>query len=130
MVIAPLSADAMAKIVGGWSDGLVFSVVRAWDTDGSIDGKRKRIVVAPAMNTAMWRQPVTKRHLEVLEGDWGFGKGGWFEVLRPVEKTLACGDSGAGAMREWKEIVGVVEERLGLDREDNLNKNSGASGMN
>ena len=114
MVIAPLSADAMAKIVGGWSEGLLFSVVRAWDTDGVVDGKKKRIIVVCAMNTAMWRQPVTKKHLEVLEGEWGVEHGGWIEVLRPVEKTLACGDSGTGAMREWKEIVGIVEERLGL----------------
>lgn len=39
---------------------------------------------------------------------------GWFEVVRPVEKELACGDVGDGAMREWKEIVTIIEERLGL----------------
>ena len=39
---------------------------------------------------------------------------GWFEVLRPQQKTLACGDVGDGAMMEWTEIVKVVEERLGL----------------
>ncbi len=41
----------------------------------------------------------------------------WIEVLRPVEKTLACGDSGDGAMREWTEIVSVIEERLNLKDE-------------
>jgi phosphopantothenoylcysteine decarboxylase len=109
MVICPLSANMLAKIVGGFADGLLASVVRAWDTTGLIDavnvnaGVRKRIVVAPAMNTAMWRQPITARQIRVLEEDWGVsywegnGKGsqeGWFEVLRPQEKELACGDLG------------------------------------
>jgi len=38
-------------------------------------------------------------------------------VLRPVEKELACGDVGDGAMREWREVVGVIEESLGLKRD-------------
>jgi phosphopantothenoylcysteine synthetase/decarboxylase len=130
-VIAPLSADAMAKIVSGWADSLLLSVVRAWDTTGEIDPVRgvksvegkdnsgmrhlKRIVVAPSMNTAMWKQPVTAKHIKVLEEEWAVKNGGWFEVLLPMSKELACGDVGAGAMRDWKEIVAVIEERLGLD---------------
>jgi phosphopantothenoylcysteine decarboxylase len=39
---------------------------------------------------------------------------GWFEVLRPQSKVLACGDAGDGAMIEWPQIVTVIEERLGL----------------
>lgn len=140
MVIAPLSANSLSKIAMGSGEGLVASVVRAWDWRGGIDGVRdlgrspllnvggeegerriKRIIVAPAMNTAMWTHPVTGKHLRVLEEEWGVdrddedGEGkGWIEVLRPVEKTLACGDTGGGAMREWSEIVEVVESRLGL----------------
>lgn len=117
LVIAPLSADALAKMVAGFSDNLLLSVVRAWDTDGSIgglaaDGQPKKIIVAPSMNSAMWKQPITKTHMRVLEEEWK----GWVEVLRPVEKELACGDVGDGAMRGWEEIVRFVEERLGLDR--------------
>lgn len=131
LVVAPLSANSMAKMVGGGADNLLLSVVRAWDTTGEIDGgggrsgegkgkekmrgkKKKRIIVAPAMNTAMWRHPVTGKQLKVLEEEWGVDADGWVEVLRPVEKVLACGDAGDGAMREWKEIVMVIEERLGL----------------
>jgi phosphopantothenoylcysteine decarboxylase len=132
LVIAPLSADMMARIVNGFAEGLLSSVVRAWDTTGLIDqvnlasgGNRKRIVAAPAMNTAMWRQPVTARQVRVLEDEWGvpgIGKDGeavgneqgWFEVLRPHEKELACGDVGDGAMKDWKVIVEVIEQRLGL----------------
>jgi phosphopantothenoylcysteine decarboxylase len=133
MVIAPLSANELAKITQGWSDNLLLSVVRAWDTTGLIDPvrdipgvqwpeeqaaddtrRKKRILVAPSMNTAMWFQPITKKQIEVLEGEWGVKNGGWFEVLQPMEKELACGDVGGGAMKDWREIVGVVEERLGL----------------
>lgn len=129
MVVAPLSANTLAKITGGFSDNLLTSVVRAWDTTGLVEAgrergrRRKRILVAPAMNTAMWRHPVTARQVRVLEGEWGVKDGegegegeedGWFEVLRPMEKELACGDVGDGAMMDWKNIVGIIEARLGL----------------
>jgi len=148
MVVAPLSANGLAKISQGMSDNLFSSVIRAWDFDGLIDGARpgvtlpydmgkmkeeleglpeafragrkKGIIVAPAMNTAMWSHPVTAKQLAVLEREWGVGNGGWFEVLRPVEKMLACGDTGSGAMRDWKAIVGVIEERLSLERDANV----------
>ncbi|KAG2418712.1 phosphopantothenoylcysteine decarboxylase [Aspergillus terreus] len=119
LLIAPLSANSLAKIVHGFADNLLTSVVRAWDTTGLIDGKKDaRIVVAPAMNTAMWVHPVTGQHIRVLDEEWGVkdeeGTGGWFEVLRPIEKNLACGDVGGGAMMEWVDIVAVVERRLRL----------------
>lgn len=140
-MVAPLSANTMAKITGGFSDNLLTSVVRAWDTSGELENspipipqkgestnvnmekvfeKKKRIIVAPAMNTAMWRHPITKSQIKILEQEWGIGDEGeegegWFEVLRPMEKELACGDIGDGAMRDWKEIVKVIEKRLKLE---------------
>lgn len=128
MVIAPLSADTLAKITQGWSDNLLLSVVRAWDTTGELDPvrelhsatsqkdatRKKIILVAPSMNTAMWKQPITGKQVNVLDREWGVRNGGWFEVLLPMEKQLACGDVGGGAMKDWKEIVNVIEDRMGL----------------
>ena len=113
LVVAPLSANTMAKMVAGMSDNLLLSVIRAWDTTGFIDGKRKRIIVAPAMNTAMWMHPVTMKQLIILEEEWGVsgGNDGWIEVLRPVEKALACGDVGSGAMIPWTDIVEIIKLR-------------------
>ncbi|GAB7355036.1 hypothetical protein MBLNU459_g5636t1 [Dothideomycetes sp. NU459] len=128
MLIAPLSANSMAKMAAGMADNLVMSVVRAWDTTGRIDAQRpglpptmrtvggtKPVIVAPAMNTAMWAHPVTQKHTAVLEGEWGVDSGGWIEFIRPMEKELACGDTGTGAMRDWKEIVSIVESHLGCE---------------
>ncbi|RBR12900.1 uncharacterized protein FIESC28_08391 [Fusarium coffeatum] len=111
LVIAPLSANTMAKIVNGMCDNLLTSVVRAWDTTGTVDGVKKKILVAPAMNTAMFTHPITATQLKVLEKDWG-GEGGWFEVLQPIAKSLACGDVGNGAMVTWERIVEEIEKKI------------------
>ncbi|EXA37127.1 phosphopantothenoylcysteine decarboxylase [Fusarium oxysporum f. sp. pisi HDV247] len=111
LVISPLSANTMAKIVNGMCDNLLTSVVRAWDVTGTVDGVKKKILVAPAMNTCMWNHPITSRQLRVLEDEWG-GENGWFEVLRPISKNLACGDVGNGAMVTWETIVEAIENKI------------------
>lgn len=69
----------------------------------------------------MWLHPITAKQIRVLAEDWGVVEAadgtvesGWFEVLRPQEKSLACGDVGDGAMKEWTEVVRIIEARLGL----------------
>lgn len=118
LVVAPLSANSLAKMVHGLSDNLLLSVIRAWDTTGLIDGQKKRIFVAPAMNTAMWVHPITSKQVNVLQQDWGQGDDGWVSVLSPVEKNLACGDIGSGAMMEWGSIVSEVQQHLALANND------------
>ncbi|KAK4175542.1 putative Phosphopantothenoylcysteine decarboxylase [Triangularia setosa] len=129
LVIAPLSANTLAKIVNGMSDNLLTSVVRAWDTDGSIDLKKKCIAVAPAMNSAMWRHPITAKQIRTLQEDWGIREtlldpngaarliNGWFQVI-PVSNllTLACGDTGDGAMAKVETICDVIVHRLHLTK--------------
>lgn len=138
MIIVPLSANSMAKMVNGMADNLVLSVARAWDTTGILDPLRphlppslrtsngkKPLLVAPAMNTAMWAHPITHKQTSVLADEWGISAGGWIDFIRPIEKELACGDTGGGAMREWKEIVAIIRQYLGVDH-DHPPDNQGA----
>ncbi|CAK7224605.1 hypothetical protein SCUCBS95973_005574 [Sporothrix curviconia] len=133
LVVAPLSANVLAKIANGLCDSLLTSVIRAWETDPAAG---KRILVAPSMNTAMWNHPLTARQLATLRDDWGVNttrattstgstdeggdaaaedNWGWYEVLLPA--NLACGDVGQGAMMEWRDIVVIIRERLNLSPE-------------
>ncbi|CAN1152393.1 Phosphopantothenoylcysteine decarboxylase [Linum perenne] len=60
MIIAPLSANTLGKIAGGLCDNLLTCIVRAWDYD-------RPLFVAPAMNTFMWNNPFTERHLVSID---------------------------------------------------------------
>ena len=78
--------------------------MRAWDFRGG-----KSVVVAPAMNTAMWEHPLTAAHLRVLTDVLGVA------VVPPATRALACGDVGAGAMAAVGDVVGAVRvAALGL----------------
>ncbi|KAL6940863.1 hypothetical protein ACO0QE_004781 [Hanseniaspora vineae] len=100
-VIAPLSANTLAKISNGISDNLLTTVIRGWPISST------PLYVAPAMNTFMYIHPITKKHLALLQEDLPF-----VEILRPVEKVLVCGDIGMGGMREWNDIVKIVIDKL------------------
>lgn len=117
LMVAPLTANTLAKISGGFADNLLTSVIRAWDIN-PMKLKRARIIVAPAMNSSMWAHPITAKQIRVLEEEWGVNgvnpDEGWIEVLQPQVKTLACGDVGPGGMCDWHEIVAVIENRLCL----------------
>jgi len=109
-VIAPLSANTLAKIANGLCDNLLTSVARAWEFT-TIGGKiqpQKPIIVAPAMNTAMWHHPLTSSHLKVIES---LG----FIVVQPVKKVLACGDIGDGALASIQDIIRSVQELINND---------------
>ncbi|KAL4428241.1 hypothetical protein ABPG75_002330 [Micractinium tetrahymenae] len=98
LVIAPLSANTLAKIASGLCDNLLTCVVRAWDSG-------KPLLLAPAMNTFMWESPFTEQHLEVCRQ---LGA----TVVAPVSKRLACGDVGAGAMAAPADIAAACRQRL------------------
>lgn len=80
----------------GICDNLATCVARAWPVT------TKPVILAPAMNTAMWTHPITETQLNTLRG-WGM------HVINPVVKTLACGDTGIGAMAPREAIVRAVE---------------------
>ncbi|KAH0891548.1 hypothetical protein HID58_053977 [Brassica napus] len=85
-------ADVM--IAGGMCDNLLTCIIRAWDYS-------KPLFVAPAMNTLMWNNPFTERHLLSLD-ELGI------TLIPPIKKRLACGDYGNGAMAEPSLIYSTV----------------------
>lgn len=98
LLIAPLTANTLAKMANGFADNLLTCVVRAWKINS-----KKPIVVAPSMNTYMWEHPITKEHLGRL-GSWHFN----FSVVEPISKKLACGDVGKGALADIADIANEV----------------------
>jgi len=94
LVIAPLTANTLAKMAIGLCDNLLTSVFRAWNWT-------KPVVVAPAMNTLIWENPFTSRHLYQLEELFRDK----FHIVPPQSKMLACGDQGEGAMAQIDDIV-------------------------
>lgn len=98
MVIAPLDANTMAKIASGICDNLVTCVVRAWDVS-------KKLLYCPAMNVHMYNHPITREQLCKLQS---FG----YLRIDCVEKRLACGDVGMGAMASVETIAEKVVENL------------------
>jgi phosphopantothenoylcysteine synthetase/decarboxylase len=103
LVIAPCSANTLAKLANGLCDDLLSCIVRAWD----FKDPNKRLVIAPAMNTMMWESPFTQKHLETLVelGGGTMDDQKRVQIIGPVEKTLACGDVGNGAMASPEDIA-------------------------
>ena len=96
VVVAPATADLMAKMAGGHADDLASTLLLATDTP---------VLVAPAMNVRMWQHPATQRNLATLRGD-GVG------VIGPNEGDMACGEFGPGRMAEVAEILAAIEAAL------------------
>jgi phosphopantothenoylcysteine decarboxylase/phosphopantothenate--cysteine ligase len=94
VVVAPATADLMAKMAGGHANDLASTVLIATD---------KKILIAPAMNPRMWDHPATQRNLKILERDG-------VAIVGPNEGEMAeSGERGIGRMAEPLEIVAAVE---------------------
>ena len=97
VVVAPATADLMAKMADGHANDLASTLLMATD---------KRVLIAPAMNVRMWEHPATQRNLATLRGDG-------ILIVGPNEGDMACGEFGPGRMAEVPEIVAAIERRAG-----------------
>lgn len=95
-LIVPATANTIGKIAGGIADDMLTTTIMA---------TRAPKLIAPAMNTAMWDNPILQDNIHKLEA---YG----YKVLDTSEGHLACGDLGSGKLLPWQEIVGEVETLL------------------
>jgi phosphopantothenoylcysteine decarboxylase/phosphopantothenate--cysteine ligase len=96
MVVAPATADILAKLAHGLADDFLSTFHLA---------VRAPVLVAPAMNVGMWEHPATRANLQTLRQ-----RG--VAVIDPVAGELACGDEGIGRMAEPETIVEAIFDRL------------------
>ena len=98
-VIAPLSANTLSKIANGLSDNLLTTVVCALP-------QKTKIVLAPAMNENMWKNPIIQDNVEKLK------RLKKYLFLQPQKGELACGIYGEGRMPEAKDIYKKITQAL------------------
>jgi phosphopantothenoylcysteine decarboxylase/phosphopantothenate--cysteine ligase len=96
LVVAPATADLMAKMAQGHANDLASTLLLATDT---------QVLCAPAMNVRMWEHPATQRNLAQLRADG-------VRFIGPNEGGMACGEFGPGRMAEPLEIVAAVQGAL------------------
>lgn len=96
VVVAPATADLLAKMAHGLADDLATTALLATD---------KPVLVAPAMNPMMWAHPATRRNVATLRGDG-------IRFVGPNPGEMACGEEGTGRMAEPAEILAAILEVL------------------
>ncbi|MEZ5810127.1 MAG: bifunctional phosphopantothenoylcysteine decarboxylase/phosphopantothenate--cysteine ligase CoaBC [Rhizobiaceae bacterium] len=97
VVVAPATADLMARMANGLASDLATAVLLATD---------KPVLIAPAMNPLMWSHPATRRNLETLRRDG-------IRLVGPARGEMAeSGEAGEGRMAEPLEIVAAIEAML------------------
>jgi phosphopantothenoylcysteine decarboxylase/phosphopantothenate--cysteine ligase len=96
VVVAPATADMMAKMAAGLAGDLASTLLLATD---------KPVLIAPAMNVRMWLHTATQRNLACLRGDG-------IAVVGPNDGDMACGEYGPGRMAEPAEILAAIKGKL------------------
>ena len=101
VMIAPASANSIAKLAHGLADDMLTTTVLAC---------RCRKIIAPAMNTNMYENPIVQDNIKICE-KYGM------KVIKPVVGYLACGDTGAGKMPEPVELFDYIEQEIGAQKD-------------
>ena len=94
VVIAPATADLLAKISHGLCDDLLTTLVCA---------SQAPLLIVPSMNVHMWQNPITQENVSRL-------KGHGYQLLEPAEGSLACGYEGKGRLPEPEQLVREIEK--------------------
>ncbi|MGN6376916.1 MAG: bifunctional phosphopantothenoylcysteine decarboxylase/phosphopantothenate--cysteine ligase CoaBC [Sphingomonas sp.] len=102
VVVAPATADLLAKMAAGIADDLATTLLLATD---------KPVLAVPAMNVRMWQHPATRRNVATLRGDGVM-------IMTPDEGPMACGEYGPGRLPEPEAIVAAIAQHLATGRSD------------
>lgn len=102
VVVAPATADLMAKMANGHANDLASTALLATD---------KPVLIVPAMNVRMWQHAATQRNLETLKADG-------ISVLGPDDGDMACGEFGPGRMSEPAAILAAIQDHFGAQTKD------------
>jgi phosphopantothenoylcysteine synthetase/decarboxylase len=92
LIVAPASANTIAKFANGFADNLLTTTFRAWDHN-------KTTIIAPAMNTSMYNKSITQNHIKTLKNLDNC------KIIPTQYKQLACGEYGDGAMANIMDII-------------------------
>ncbi len=101
VMVAPASANVIGKLAHGLADDMLTTTVMAC---------RCPKIIAPAMNTNMYENPIVQDNLKILE-KYGF------EVIAPAVGYLACGDTGAGKMPEPEELLAYILREIACEKD-------------
>ena len=101
VIVAPATANVCAKLAHGLADDMLTTTVLACKCPK---------LIAPAMNTNMYENPVTQDNLEILK------KYGW-QVITPASGRLACGAVGAGKLPEPEELLQYILHTIAMDHD-------------
>ncbi len=100
VVVAPATADLLAKMAAGIADDLATTLLLATD---------KPVLACPAMNVRMWEHEATRRNVAQLRADG-------VTIVDPDEGEMACGEYGPGRLPEPEAILKAIERMLGVRR--------------
>ena len=94
VLVAPATADIIAKAANGICDDLLSTTLcTCWE---------KKVLLAPAMNTQMWANPIVQKNMKILTGELGY------QTVGPETGRLACGTTGPGRMAEVLAIMDAI----------------------
>ena len=105
LVLAPIDADHLAKMMYGAADTTLLEVLRAWDVS-------KKILLVPGMSVQMWENPMTKKHLSKIKRKWS-----WIKVMTPV---LWQYDGSAATQKRivswdgFNDLIGIIKNQAEL----------------
>ncbi|KAI9854911.1 MAG: hypothetical protein M1813_000634 [Trichoglossum hirsutum] len=105
LVLAPMEADAFARMLHGMTGSTVLEVLRSWDVS-------KKIILVPGMSTAMWENPMTKKQLNKVRRKWN-----WIRIVQPMlwQFENSCTPGKRNIIWEgMEELIGIIANQAEL----------------